>query len=84
MDVVTTHYTLQNLDFKGVTGLPDQFPCAGGNITTQDVLPIFGGPYEVVFDVVGGMASVAILHHSSVVAESSPSKDGGFNLALGK
>lgn len=84
MDVITTHYTLQNLDFKGVTGLPDQFPCAGGDITTQDVLPIFGSPYEMVFNVVGGMASVAVFHSLSVVAESSLSKDGGFNLALGK
>lgn len=70
MDVVATHYALQNLDLKGVTGLPDQLPCASRDITTQDVLPVVGGPYKVVFNVVGGMASVAVFHSSSVVAES--------------
>ena len=70
MNVVTTHHTLENLDFKRVTGLPDQFPCAGSNITTQNVFPVLGGPDEVVFDVVGSMASVAVFHSLSVVAES--------------
>lgn len=68
MHMVATHDPLQNLDFKGITRLPDQFPCSGGYISTKDVLPVFGGPDEVVLNVVGSMTSVAVFHLSSVVA----------------
>lgn len=70
MNVVTTHHTLENLDFKRVTRLPHQFPCTGSNITTQNVFPVLGGPDEVVLDVVGSMTSVAVFHSPSGVAES--------------
>ena len=69
MNVVTTHHTLENLDFKRVTRLPHQFPCTGSNITTQNVFPVLGGRDGLVLGGVGSMTAVAVVHLLIVVAE---------------
>ena len=51
------------------------------NISSKDLLSVFRDPYDVVFDVVDGMARFPVILHTESILKSSPEGE-SFSLIL--
>jgi len=82
--VIRAHHTAQDLHLERLTGLTDEFTDPYRHVPLEHPVPVLRHPNEVVLDRGLRVIAVTVLHlwnlTSSPLAESCPSKDGGFNL----
>ena len=76
MYVVPGNVALDDLYISIFTYLPYQISHAFGNFTAQNWLAVFCDPHDVVFQVIDGMAKVAVMLHTASILKSSPKGEG--------
>jgi len=83
MHMISAHNTTDDLNLESFAYLTYQFTNSIRQITSQQMVSIFGHPHKMVFNLIFGMASITIFHANCIIqllAESYLSKNGGFNL----
>jgi hypothetical protein len=76
VNMVLRNMPFQNLHILGTTYLPYQFSGTLGRFTAQNTFAIFRNPHEMIFQIVGGMAGLAIMLHAQNILKSSPKGEG--------
>jgi len=68
--------TFENLHILSTTYLPYQLSDALGRLATQNGFAIFCNLHEMIFQIVGCMAGLAIMFHAKNILKSSPKGEG--------
>ena len=76
MDMIPGNMPLNDFYILTLTNFPDQLPGPCSNLTGQNRLAVFGDPYDVVFQIVNGMARLPIILHTASILKSSPEGEG--------
>ena len=63
VDVVPGHRPLQDFNVVGATNLPYQLTQAQADLADQHRLAVLGNPHKMVFQIVSGMRTVAVVLH---------------------
>ena len=71
MHMVFTHNSTQYLNFKPLADLAHKFTNPQGKVTLKNLVTIFRYPYEVVLDLVLGVAATAVVHAHFLKATAS-------------
>ena len=76
MDVVPRYMPFDDLQIVTLAYLPDETSQPNRYVSTQYRLAIFCDPYDVVLDVINGMARFPIIFHTASILKSSPKGEG--------
>ena len=76
MDVIPGNVTFDDFDILTLTNFPDQLSGSRSNITAQNWLAVFGDPYDVVLQIVNGMARFPVILVTASILKSSPEGEG--------
>ena len=69
MDVVDADVPLEDLDPQLRTGRPNDPAASGGDVASQQLLPVVRDPYRVELDVEPGMGGPSVALHPPYVPE---------------
>ncbi len=69
--MVFTHDSSQDVNFKPLADLAYKFANSQSKITLKNLAPVFCCPYEVVLDLVLGVAATTVVHVHFLKATSS-------------
>ena len=76
MHMISRNMSFHDLNVLGFTNLSDQFPYSLSNIRAQHLLAVFRHPYQMIFQIINGMARLAIVLHTASILKSSPEGEG--------
>ena len=74
--VVGRNMSPQNLHVAGLANLSDQITSTLRNRSSQNRLAVFGYPYQVILQIVNGVARSPIVLHAASILKSSPKGEG--------
>ena len=63
MDMIRAHVTLDDDDSPSFSALTDEVAEPLSDLSFQDMIPVFGDPDKMVFDIIERMASSPVVKH---------------------
>ena len=78
MHMILTHMTAHNRYIKGLTALANQIPGPQCHLTSQNMVPIFRNPHEVVLNIIDRMWPSTV----SMALSSPPMSDHTINYKM--
>ena len=79
MYMLFTYVTFDNIHFQFGAYIPHDLPKSYCNLTSQQLLPVFRDPYQMIFDVESGMRCPSVMLHNPFLLKLSPEGE-GFNI----
>jgi hypothetical protein len=71
MHMIFTYHSADNPNFKGFTGLSNQFPNSLRNLSFQNLVAIFRYPHKVILKLKNCMTTVYVFHNAPLCASLS-------------